>query len=113
MLKLLKHHPRSMIVGRLMGNTEPQETTVGQGTEQQRTIYRHDIHSFKKMFHEACDALGEKWETEVNAREWKEEDDELKLKGREGTAPPGTLEITFVAVRLERLDTAVSHNFVF
>lgn len=113
MLKLLQHHPRSMIVGRLMGDKTPQETTVGQGTEHQTTMYRHDIKSFKKMFHEACDALGEKWETDVKAREWKEEDDEVKLKGREVTAPPGTLEISFVAFRLERLDTAVTHNFVF
>jgi hypothetical protein len=105
MLKLLKPSPHSLIVGRLMGNTKPGPYNIDR--DDIKIMYRHDLKSFKKMFHEACDAVGQKWETDVQVREWRDEDDELKLKGREGAAPEGTLEITFVATKLERLDMGI------
>jgi hypothetical protein len=102
-LKLLKPHPQSLVIGQLIGNTEPGEYTDDSNLP--KKVYRHDIQSFKKMFHSAGDVLGEKWETEVESKPW-----ESPFKR---TTQPGLLTINFVARRLERLDAATSHYFVF
>jgi hypothetical protein len=49
-----------------------------------------------KMFHSACDAAGENWETEVEAREYSED---VKLKTYE-LLEAGTIIVEFMARRL-------------
>jgi 2-polyprenyl-3-methyl-5-hydroxy-6-metoxy-1,4-benzoquinol methylase len=107
MLKLLKRAPNTMIAGRIMGSQKPGEYPGPRGGEK---VYSHDVLSFKKMFHEACDIVGEKWETEVTAKPWTEN---LKISWTQESVPDGLIEVEFVAKKLERLDTATSHRFVF
>ena len=54
-LKLLSHHPGSMIIGAQTGSTQPGEPHlkpphVTKGDE--KSIYRHDIDTFKEMWRE-------------------------------------------------------------
>jgi len=107
MLKLLKRSPDTMIAGRLMGLEQPGEYPAKDSGE---TVYRHDVASFKKLFHEACDIVGEKWETDVVAEPWTEN---MKISKNTDTVPPGLLEVSFVARKLSRVDGATSHKFVF
>jgi SAM-dependent methyltransferase len=111
MLRLLSPHPHSLIVGRVLGNTHTGEWAVGGvGTENRGsrvTYYGHNKDTFKKMFHEATDAMGEKWQIEVESIPLKI-DDFVKVSGAEGSLPEGSIDLRFVATKLERLDSAVS-----
>jgi hypothetical protein len=113
MLKLLSPHPHSMIVGRLLGHSEPGETVVAKGTDHERPIYLHNVKSFKKMFHEACDLVDQKWQTDVEERSITSAHDQVKIKRDEKIDTPWSLEITFVATKLERVDKTLSHDYVF
>ena len=108
-MKLLKPSPDGLIVGRLMGNTTAGE--FAHPSAPQKTMYIHHEQSFKRMFHTAGDALGEKWETEVKVHPFEES---LQITNTGGeTTPKGALIITFEARKLARVDGATSHNFVF
>jgi hypothetical protein len=106
MLKMLKPGPDGLVVGRLMGNEKNGEYTVNN-----KTVYRHNSQSFKKMFHEASDEkVGEHWQTSVKALPWT---DDMKVKKVDGTVPEGTVMISFIARKLERMEDVTSHKFVF
>jgi len=109
MVKLLKKGPNVLIAGRILGRTKAGEEEAGSG-EADETVWKHDVKSFKKMFHEACDIVGEAWETEVTTTPWK---DNLKLGNVMEDVQDGVVEISFVARRLEKLDGVTSHKFVF
>lgn len=103
MLRLLKPHPHSLVVGWFIGNETPGIEEIHGG---ERSVYRHNPKSFKKMFHEAADQLGEKWEIDITARPLQEADGEVKIServGREGVRE-GALHVSFLANKLERLD---------
>jgi hypothetical protein len=105
MIKLLAPGPEVLIVGRIHGNVKPGDFNDGNST-----VYRHDVASFKKMFHEASDqAVGENWETSVKLEKWKPN---VQIKTTQKD-PEGSTMITFVARRLARLDASTSHHFVF
>jgi hypothetical protein len=108
-LKFLKPSPDGLVVGRLMGNETAGE--FAHPSAPQKTMYIHHEQSFKRMFHTAADALGEKWETDVTVSPFEEQLNVTKL-GAE-TTPKGALTLTFVARKLARVDGATSHNFVF
>jgi len=109
MLRLLSKQPSSIIVGRLVGSETPGE--YPSQITPNGTVYTHDVHSFKKMFHEAAEAMDAKWETDVHAKPW---EGDLKLKASEDEpVSVGLLDITFVARKLERLDMPTSHHYVF
>jgi hypothetical protein len=108
MLKLMKPNPEGLVVGRLVGNTTAGE--YSHPSEPQKSVFRHDVHSFKKLFHAAADSFGEKWETEVHAAPF---EDQLKVSKAEELTPEGTLSIQFVARKLARIDIATSHNIIF
>jgi hypothetical protein len=108
MLKLMKPNPEGLVVGRLIGNTTAGE--YSHPSAPQKTMYRHDVHSFKKLFHAAADSFGDKWETEVHAAPFK---DQLKITKAEELTPEGTLSVQFVARKLARVDAATSHNINF
>jgi len=108
MLRLLEPHPDSIVVGRALGSASPGAFPAADGSA--RLEFRHDVQSFRKMFHEAADALDQKWEMEVQAHE---HEDQLRLKKTHFVPDAGLLEVSFIARRLERLDAATSHHFVF
>jgi hypothetical protein len=56
MFELLKPRSDCMIVGRVLGHKEPGEHVLENGN----MVYHHEIHSFKRMFHAACEVVGEK-----------------------------------------------------
>jgi hypothetical protein len=88
MLKLLNPQSQGMIIGCVVGHKEPGSHILPDGTP----VYRHDVNSFKTMFYSACDAVGETWKVEIEAREF---NDEMMLKTYT-SMPPGTLRIEFV-----------------
>jgi SAM-dependent methyltransferase len=105
-LSLMRRGPNALIAGRtraaqVSGSYVDEEGVLG---------WCHDVQSFKKMFHDAADRLGEKWETEVEVRSWSKNNAENE--GVEGNGASGT-EIWFVARKLERIDIAAGHNFIF
>jgi hypothetical protein len=108
MLLLMNQHPQSIVVGRALGSSRPGAFPAADGSA--RLEYRHDVHSFRKMFHEAADALDQKWEMQVEAHEY---ESQLALKNPHFTPQIGLLEVSFIARKLERLDAATSHHFVF
>jgi hypothetical protein len=107
-LKLLKPNPDGLVVGRLMGNSTAGE--YSHPSAPQKTMYRHDAQSFKKLFHAAADSFGEKWETDVLAAPF---EDHMKITKLQEQTPEGTLSVKFVARKLARVDVATSHNFNF
>jgi hypothetical protein len=108
MLRLLSDHPNSVVVGRALGSRTPGAFAAADGSA--RLEFRHDVQSFRKMFHEAADALDQKWEMEVDAHEY---EGQLKLANPHFKPDGGLLEVGFIARKLERLDAATSHHFVF
>jgi hypothetical protein len=108
MLRLLSDHPNSIVVGRALGSRTPGAFAAADGSA--RLEFRHDVQSFRKMFHEAADALDQKWEMEVDAHEY---EGQLKLANPHFKPDGGLLEVGFIARKLERLDAATSHYFVF
>ncbi|KAF2669794.1 hypothetical protein BT63DRAFT_423785 [Microthyrium microscopicum] len=108
MLKLLKPAPDTMLAGHLIGHEKAGEYPGPEGGKE-LAVYRHDKHSFKKMFHEACDIVGEKWETEVTVVPWKE----TVKTNRKSEGMEGLKEVWFFARKLSRVDGATSHKFVF
>jgi hypothetical protein len=108
MLGLLSVHPDSVVVGRVLGSTAPGAFPAADGSD--RLEYRHDVGSFKRMFHEAAESLDQKWAMEVEAHQYQ---GQLALKNPHFAPDAGLQEVSFIARRLERLDAATSHHFVF
>jgi hypothetical protein len=107
-MRLLKPAPHSLIVGRLIGykkHGEHEDKFSPKGS-----VYRHDIKSFKKMFHAAALQLKEKWETDVEIAPLVEE---IKLKNTKTKFDSDAMQITFVARKLERLDQVPKHAWDF
>jgi len=102
MLKLLRPHPDSLVVGWIIGNEKP-----GVDELNQKTVYRHSPKSFKKLFHEAADQLDEKWEVDITSRPLQEADDDVKISKGRDTVLDGALHISFLANKLARLDQAM------
>jgi hypothetical protein len=102
-----------MIVGRVLGNSQAGEAVIAKGTEHEKSIYLHNLKSFKKMFHEACDLVGQKWQTDVKETDIGHAPNEIKIKRDGKIDKPWSLEISFVATKLERVDKTLSDAYVF
>jgi hypothetical protein len=61
-VKLLKDKKGSMLLGRQVGNLDPGEKV--HETRKERTVYRHDSESFKKMWEEVGELTGTNWKVE-------------------------------------------------
>jgi SAM-dependent methyltransferase len=103
-LALMRRTPNSLIAGR----TRAAEVSGLYVDESGVLGWWHDVASFKKMFHDAADRVGEKWETDVEIRSWKSQNGE-----NDGVHVEGGNELWFTARKLERIDIAAGHNFVF
>jgi hypothetical protein len=88
MIKLLNPKPGCLVLGKQMGNVNAGE--VAHKGALQKTMYRHNERSFGKMWEQAGEETGTKWDVDV------------KSKGItiDAWAPEGSLGLRFSARRL-------------
>ncbi|KAF2727121.1 hypothetical protein EJ04DRAFT_451979 [Polyplosphaeria fusca] len=99
MLKLLNPGPGSLIAGRFMGHSKSGEYRYNfrGGLE---IMYRHNEKSFRRLFQTIIAGTSETWEVDVASPDWHET---LQLRRSEDSDPTWTVEVKFVARRVQKL----------
>ena len=94
MFSLLERAPNPLIAGRFMGFTEP-GNYVFESKGNKESFYRHNAHSFRKLFTEASERFPG-WELEVEAPAWQET---LNIRTKDEPGRTWNVQVKFVARR--------------
>ena len=80
MVKLLRDRKDSVIIGRQVGSTDAREYV--HRTNKDKTMFRHDEASFKKMWREVGEATNSKWRVDVQLLDFTE----IDRRGNDGVS---------------------------